>query len=127
MNGRFVTMAGNPAVASYTKHKKHFTYLTLTPEQESALVAEAEKWAVKRVAVTKASHDEYGDHTDTETSLTRLTDFHGDIVVRNGKIHAAVNDHGIIRKDRAVVTKLERWESRSVEYITYTFTLVRVD
>ena len=46
MKGRFVTIIGNPAIADYTLHKKHFKYLTLSPEEEAALVSEAQKWAV---------------------------------------------------------------------------------
>ena len=124
MNGRFIEIIGNPAIASYTKHKKHFKYMTLTAEEEAALVAEAGRWAVYHIRETKVSYDEYGDYgPDTENWTTVLTDFYGDIIIKDKKVYGVVNDSRIIKRGNKLVEKSERWESRAVYYHTDTYSI----
>ena len=128
MNGRFVKMTGNPAVADYTKDKKHFKYLTPTPDEEAALVAEAIKWMVYSVQQTKVSYDEFGDYNlETKYYRTRLDDYHGDIIIDNGKVWGVVNSSRIIKRGQELVEKFDSWESRAVYYYTTKYSIIRVD
>ncbi len=129
MRAKFVTIIGNAMVADYTMFNKHFKYLDFTLEEEQALIAEAEKWAVLREIETNVSYDEFGDYSlDTKKDITRLTDYYGDVIVRDGKIWGViVNNHGIVKKGGKLVDKWDRWESRAVYYYTHTYSLIRVD
>ena len=129
MRAKFVTIIGNAMVADYTMFNKHFKYLSLTPEEEQAVIAEAEKWAVLCEIETDVSYDEFGDYSlDTKKDITRLTDSYGDVIVRDGKIWGVVvNNHGIVKKGGKLVDKWDDWESRAVYYYTHTYSLIRVD
>ena len=127
MNGKFVKMISNSAIASFTEHKKHFKYIEPTPQEQLALEAEAEKWELYSVTDVDVSHEEYGEYSlDTQYSTTRLTDFYGNIIVRDSKIVGIIHSRGIIKPNQRIVSKSESWESRAVKYYTYTFTLRRV-
>ena len=124
MNGKFVSVTGNAAVADFTKFKKHFKYLTLTPEEEGALIAKAARWELYCTVDTEVSHDEFGDYAlDTKYDTTRLTDFSGEIIVKDGRIVGVINSYGIIKPNKKLVFQSESWESRAVYYYTHTFTL----
>ena len=124
MNAKFVSVIGNPAVADFTRFNKHFKYLTLTPEQESALTEKAARWELYCTIDTEVSHDEFGDYDlDTKYDTTRLTDFHGEIIVKDGRIVGVINSYGIIKPNQKLVRQSESWESRAVYYYTHTFTL----
>lgn len=127
MNAKFVTQVGSSAIASFTKDKKHFKYLEPTAQAQLTLEEEAAKWELYSVTEVEVSHDEYGGYAlDTQYSTTRLTDFYGEIIVRDGKIVGVIHSYGIIKLDKKVVSQSESWESRAVKYYTRTFTLRRV-
>ncbi len=124
MNAKFVSVIGNPAVADFKRFNKHFKYLTLTPEQEIALTEKAARWELYCTIDTEVSHDEFGDYAlDTKYDTTRLTDFHGEIIVKDGRIVGVINSYGIIKPNQKLVYQSESWESRAVYYYTHTFTL----
>lgn len=124
MNAKFVSVIGNPMVADFTRFKKHFKYLTLTPDEEASLAEKAARWELYCTIDTDVSHDEYGDYSlDTKYDTTRLTDFHGEIIVKDGRIVGVINSYGIIKPNQKLVCQSESWESRAVYYYTRTFTL----
>lgn len=128
MNGKFVKIIGNKMIADYTAHKKHFKYLTPTPEEETALVAEAKKWAVYHIEETKVSHDEFGDYNiDTKHHTTRLDDYHGDIIIKDGRVWGVVSEYRLIKRGETLVEKSDSWESRAVYYYTDRYTIVKAE
>jgi len=124
MNAKFVSITHSATIADFEKFNKHFKILALTPDEEAALVAEAENWVLSCVQETKVSHDEFGDYAlNTKQSDTRLTDFHGFIIIKDRRIDGVVNENGIIKPNKPFVDKWDSWESRAVYYYTDTYTL----
>lgn len=103
MPARFITAVPNPTANSFTAQGIHFEYLTLDPDTEARLIAEANGWQIDTTISTEISHDEYGDHSGgTRSRSRRLTEINtlskpvsflyasGDIIVEDGRVVGVV-------------------------------------
>ena len=96
---RFVTEVKNPGENSFVAAGKYFEYVTLSPDVEAAVIAEAEGWEAVNLFEEEIENDDYGtstfrthEYTKKVTEMQSLSEEMasysfpaGDILVEDGK------------------------------------------